>query len=146
MDKPIYYLVDSTIAPEVFCKVIEVKRLLQTGKAKTINEAVATVAISRSAFYKYRDFLFPFNQIVKEKIITISFMLQDKTGLLCSILNIFAEANANILSINQNVPLNGLASVVIALETGEMEMDIQSLIGCLEQIEGVSKIQLLASE
>ena len=117
--EPIFFLVDSAILPEVFSKVIEVKKILSTGKVKTVNDAVKEVGISRSAFYKYRDYVFPFYETSRGKVITLFFVVEDFSGILSSIINIIAEANANILTINQNIPINGLADVTISIETFE---------------------------
>jgi chorismate mutase len=141
-----YYLVDAAVLPEVFGKVIEVKKLLQTGKIKTINDAVQMVGISRSAYYKYKDFVFPFYEISQGKIITLFFVLEDVSGILSNILNIIAKAKANVLTINQNIPVNDIANITISIQTGKMVGNIEDLIIEMEKIEGVKKIDILARE
>ncbi|MGE4284231.1 MAG: ACT domain-containing protein [Clostridia bacterium] len=139
-----YYLVDSAVLPEIFCKVIEVKRLLQTGKVKTINDAVRIIQISRSAYYKYKDFIFPFYEISQGKIITLFFILEDVPGILSNILNIIASVKANVLTINQNIPINGAANITISIQTTSIEGSVEDLIAQMEKIEGVKKIDILA--
>jgi len=144
--EPAYYLVDSSVLPEIFEKVVRVKRLLQTGKIKKINDAVKQVGISRSTYYKYKDYIFPFFEASKGKIITLFFILEDVSGILSNILNVIAKTRANILTINQNIPINGVANITISLQTGNMEGDIETLIKKMEKIEGVRKIEILARE
>lgn len=144
--KPTYYLVESSVMPEIFIKVIEAKRLLESGKAKTVNEAASRLSISRSAYYKYKDFIFPFYEISKEKIITLSFSVLDIPGVLSNMLNALYKAGANILTINQNIPVNGIANITISLETGSLKANIESLIAKLSSINGVNKTDILARE
>lgn len=140
----VYYLVDSSVLPEIFEKVINVKKLLQTGKNKTINEAVQQVGISRSAYYKYKDYVFPFYEISQATIITLFFILEDITGVLSKILYIIAGAKANVLTVNQNIPINGVANITISIQTANMDRDIETLIEEMEKIEGIRKIEILA--
>ena len=107
-NKPQYYIVEASALPEVFLKVAETKRLLSTGEATTVNEATHMTDISRSAFYKYRDAVMPFQNMMKGRIITFQLLLHDEPGLLSEILLVFAEANANIITINSIVPTNGV--------------------------------------
>ena len=115
--QPKFYIVEASALPEVFLKVAEAKRLLQTGEASTVNDATQITGISRSAFYKYRDSVRPFQNMMTGRIITFQFMLQDQKGLLSSILAIFAEHHANIQTINSISPSNGCALVTISAET-----------------------------
>ncbi|MDK2800335.1 MAG: chorismate mutase [Clostridiales bacterium] len=144
--QPKFLLVDASVLPEVFEKVIEVKKLLETGKVKKINDAVHKVGISRSAYYKYKDFVFPFYQMSQGKIITLFFILEDVAGILSNLLNIIAKAKANILTINQNIPINGAANITVSIRTGNMACDIEELVAQMREIEGVKKIDILASE
>jgi len=109
--KPKYYIVESSALPEVFLKVAEAKRLLSTGEASTVNEATRMTDISRSAFYKYRDAVLPFQSMMTGRIITFQLLLHDEQGLLSEILGVFADAGANISTINSIVPTNGTAGV-----------------------------------
>lgn len=141
-----YLLVDSSVLPEVFIKVIEVKKILSKGKIKTVNEAVKEVGMSRSAFYKYRDFVFPFYETSRGRVITLFFVVEDFSGILSSIINRVAQAKANIITINQNVPINGLADVTISIETAGMTKDIRELMEDIGTIEGVRRQEILARD
>ncbi len=141
-----YFLVDRTILPEVFSKVIEVKKILSTGRIKTVNDAVREVGLSRSAFYKYKDFVFPFYETSRGRVITLFFVVEDFSGILSSIINRIAQAKANIITINQNVPINGLADVTISIATTGMSMDIGRLMESIGEIEGVRRQEILARD
>ena len=141
-----YFLVDSTVLPEVFSKVIEVKKILSLGTVKTVNEAVKEAGISRSAYYKYKDFVFPFYETSRGKVITLFFVVEDFSGILSRIIERIASAKANILTINQNIPINGLADVTISIETEGMIKDIKEMMDEISQIEGVRKQDILARE
>lgn len=144
--KSTYFLVDSSVLPEVFSKVIEVKKILGKGTVTAINEAVKYVGISRSAYYKYKDFVFPFYEMSRGKVITLFFVVEDFSGILLSIINQIALAKANILTINQNIPINGLADVTISIETENMVIDIKELMDEVGKIEGVRRQEILARE
>ena len=147
MDRePVYFLVDSSVLPEVFSKVIEVKKMLKARKAKTINDAVQAVGISRSAYYKYKDYVFPFYETSRGRVITLFFVVEDFSGILSSIINKIAKAKANIITINQNVPINGLADVTISIATTGMTMGIEELMNSIAEIEGVRRHEILARE
>jgi chorismate mutase len=142
----VYFLVDSKVLPEVFSKVIEVKKILGMGVIKTVNEAVKEVGLSRSAYYKYKDYVFPFYETSRGKVITLFFVVEDFSGILSSIINQIALAKANILTINQNIPINGLADVTITIETEGMTKDISELMDNISKIEGVRRQEILARE
>ena len=141
-----YFLVERTILPDVFSKVIEVKKILGTGRIKTVNDAVREVGLSRSAFYKYKDFVFPFYETSRGRVITLFFVVEDFSGILSSIINRIAQAKANIITINQNVPINGLADVTISIATTGMSMDIGRLMESIGEIEGVRRQEILARD
>ena len=141
---PKYYIVEAKALPEVFLKVAEAKWLLETGEATTVNEAARATGISRSAFYKYRDAIAPFQNLMAGRILTFQFILRDVTGLLSSILTIFAQFGANILTINQTLPTNGCASVTISAETTNMSSGVEDMLRSLEAIDGVLKAEILA--
>lgn len=141
-----YLLVDYSVLPEVFLKVVEVKKILSKGTVKAVNEAVKEVGISRSAYYKYKDYVFPFYETSRGKVITLFFVVEDFSGILSSIINQIALAKANILTINQNIPINGLADVTVSIETESMIKDIKELMGELAEIEGVRRQEILARE
>ncbi len=141
---PRYYIVEASALPEVFLKVAEAKRLLQTGEASTVNDATRITGISRSAFYKYRDSVLPFQNMMTGRIITFQFMLQDQKGLLSSLLSIFAEHKANIQTINSIVPTNGCALVTISAETIDLTISLEELLSSVRQLAGVIKAEVLA--
>lgn len=141
---PKYFIVEAEALPEVFRKVAEAKWLLENGKAATVNEAARLTGISRSAFYKYRDSIEPFQNLMAGRILTFQLQLRDVTGLLSSILSIFAQFGANILTINQTIPVNGSASVTISAETHAMERGVESLLRELRSMEGVLRAEIPA--
>ena len=139
-----YYIVAANALPEVFIKVAEAKRMMQTGEADTVGDATKTAGISRSAFYKYKDSVQPFNDMKAEHIITFYGMLKDNTGVLSHVLGIFASSGANILTINQSIPTNGCAAVTISAETSGMEQTLESLIAAASAVEGVIRFEIMA--
>ena len=142
--KPKYYIVETSALPEVFLKVAEAKRLLSTGEASTVNEATRMTDISRSAFYKYRDAVLPFQNMMIGRIITFQLLLHDEAGLLSEILSIFAAAKANITTINSIVPTNGTAVVTITAETMDLTVSLEELLQSLSSTKGVVKAEVLA--
>lgn len=143
--KPKFYIVEASALPEVFIKVAEAKRLLSTGEAGTVNEATKMMDISRSAFYKYRDSVIPFQNMMKGRIITFQFLLHDEPGVLSNLLIAFAREKANILTINSIVPTNGCALVTISAETTEIDVSMEELLHLLGGISGVIKAEILAA-
>ena len=141
---PKYYIVESSALPEVFLKVAEAKRLLSTGEATTVNEATRMMDISRSAFYKYRDAVLPFQNMMIGRIITFQLLLHDEPGTLSTLLNIFADQAANIITINSIVPTNGCAVVTISAETMNLSVPLEELLRMLRQTTGVIKAEILA--
>ena len=142
--KPKYYIVEASALPEVFLKVAEAKRLLSTGEATTVNEATRMTDISRSAFYKYRDAVLPFQNMMTGRIITYQILLHDEPGRLSEILGLFAAARANIMTINSIVPTNGTAVVTISAETMDLTVPLEELLHSLEHTPGVVKVEVLA--
>lgn len=141
-----YYIVDKNVLPEVFLKVMEAKNLLESGKEKTVQDAVAKVGISRSAFYKYRESIFPLYENSRGKTVTLGISLNDASGLLSEILNTIARAGGNIITINQNIPMNGIANVTITIETNYMKVDLGELITRIENLSFVMQIKIIARE
>lgn len=142
--KPKYYIVEASALPEVFLKVAEAKRLLSTGEASTVNEATRMTDISRSAFYKYRDSVLPFQNMMTGRIITFQLLLHDEPGLLSELLHVFAQAKANIITINSIVPTNGTAVVIISAETMDLTVPLEELLAQLQAFPGVVKADVLA--
>ncbi len=141
---PKYYIVEATALPEVFVKVAEAKRLLSVGEVATVNEATRMTGISRSAFYKYRDAVLPFQNMMTGRIITFQLLLHDEKGTLSSVLNIFSEYRANIITINSIVPTNGCAVVTISAETMELTVSLEELLQQLRSVPSAIKAEILA--
>ena len=138
-----FYLVREEILPEAIKKTIVVKEILKRGELKTVNEAVEKVGLSRSAYYKYKDYVFPFYEASKEKIITLSLLLEHKPGVLSRVLNTIAGASGSIMTINQGIPLQGVANTTIAIETKSLTIDLEALLDKLRLIEGVKRLEVL---
>ena len=144
MEKKKYYLVSAEALPEVFIKVAEAKRMLQVGEADTVGEAARLVGISRSAFYKYKDAVQPFQNMRAGHIITFYALLKDIPGVLSNYLSIFANSGANILTINQTIPTTGCAGVTISAETSDMVEGLEELMARASSAEGVLKFEIMA--
>ena len=142
--QPKYFIVDTQALPDIFLKVVEAKRLLDTGEVRTVNQAANLVGISRSAFYKYKDAVQPFNNMKAGRIITFYTMLKDSPGVLSNVLSIFAGSGANILTINQSIPTNGCAAVTVSAETSDMEQTLEELMALVTSVDGVVKFDILA--
>lgn len=141
-----YYIVDRAILPEVLDKVIEARSLVQSGEVKQISDAVKKVGISRGTYYKYKDYVFlPSNDVNARKAV-LSLMLHHKSGMLSEVLHAMSKVKANILTINQNIPIHDIASIVISFDMGEMTVDIDELLANLGAIDGVSSLHLVAIE
>ena len=141
---PNYYIVDAEALPEIFHKVVDARRMLDTGEAETVNQAVQLAGISRSAFYKYKDAVRPFQDMLHGRIVTFQIMLKDEPGILSHVLNLFAGSGANILTINQGIPINGCAVVTVNAETSGLEGSLQELLARLNGAEGVLRGEILA--
>lgn len=139
-----YYIVEASALPEVFVKVAEAKRLLSVGQAATVNEATRMMGISRSAFYKYRDAVMPFKNMMSGRVVTFQLLLHDEPGVLANILNTFTESNANIMTINSIIPSNGSGIVTISAETMDLSVQLEDLLRVLRQLRGVVKAEILA--
>ncbi|MDC3415658.1 ACT domain-containing protein [Aquibacillus salsiterrae] len=140
-----FYLVRSDFLPESMRKTIEAKELLERGKVESVFDAVKQVGLSRSAFYKYRDAVFPFQAMVKEKMITLFFHLEDQAGTLSKLLATVAGAGGNILTIHQTIPLQGKANVTISLNTVGMSVSMETLLQELKQLQFVDKVEILST-
>lgn len=142
--EPKYYIVEASALPEVFLKVSEAKRLLSVGEASTVNEATKMTGISRSAFYKYRDAVLPFQNMMTGRIITFQLLLHDSPGALSGLLSIFAQYKTNIITINSIVPTNGCAVVTISAETMHIAAPLEELLRVLREANHVIKADILA--
>lgn len=138
-------LVDSAVLPEVFKGVLNAKKLLTTGGCATVNEAAERAGISRSAFYKYKDYVFNVNETTGG-ILTLFIKLRDIPGILSEILNILALSKCNVLTINQNIPVNGLADITVSVRTDNMNCEVENLLELIGNGEGVLSVEILAKQ
>ena len=139
-----YFIVEARAMPEIFRKVAEAKRLLETGEEKTVNGAAHAVEISRSAFYKYKDAVRPFNDMLHGRIVTFQVLLKDEPGVLSGALNVLAGTGVNILTINQSIPSNGCAVVTMTAETSAIQDSLEEVLASLAAGSGVIKCEILA--
>lgn len=145
-DKSKYFLVKQKAVPEVLLKVVEAKRLLESERAITVQEATEKVGISRSSFYKYKDDIFPFHDNAKGRTITMVVQLDDEPGLLSVVLRTVADYHANILTIHQSIPVNGIASLTLSVEVLSDTGDISQMVETIEQQQGIHYLKILARE
>lgn len=141
-----YFVVKQKAIPEVLLKVVEAKRLLESEKVLTIQEVVDAVGISRSSFYKYKDDIFPFHDNSQGTTITLTFQMDDEPGILSDVLKIIAEYRANILTIHQSIPINGIASLTLSIQVLQTTGDISRMIEQLEGQTSVHHVKILAKE
>lgn len=141
-----YFVVKQKAIPEVLLKVVEAKRLLESEKVLTIQEAVDAVGISRSSYYKYKDDIFPFHDNSQGTTITLTFQMDDEPGILSDVLKIIAEYRANILTIHQSIPINGIASLTLSIQVLQTTGDISRMIEQLEGQTSVHHVKILAKE
>ena len=145
-DKSKYFVVKQKAVPEVLLKVVEAKKLLETVRAITVQEAADRVGISRSSFYKYQDDIFPFYDNTKGKTITLVVQMDDRQGLLSDLLHVVAVYRANILTIHQSIPVNGVATLTLSVEVREDTGNVSSMIDELEVLDGIHYVKILARE
>lgn len=141
-----YYVVKQKAVPEVLLKVVEAKRLLDSGKAATIQDAVEKVDISCSSFYKYKDDIFPFHDNAQGTTITLAMSIEDEPGLLSDVLKVIADFGANILTIHQSIPINGVASLSISVQVLSTTGDVSRMLETMEEKTGVRNVKILAKE
>ena len=141
-----YYVVKQKAVPEVLLKVVEAKKLLESGKAATIQDAVEKVDISRSSFYKYKDDIFPFHDNTQGTTITLSLSIDDEPGLLSDLLKVIADFGANILTIHQSIQINGVASLSISVQVLSTTSDVSRMLEAMEEEKGVRNVKILARE
>ncbi|MCI5827168.1 MAG: ACT domain-containing protein [Lachnospiraceae bacterium] len=145
-EKTNYYVLKEKAVPDVLLRVVEAKRLLESGKAASVQEATERVDISRSSFYKYKEDIFPFHDNAKGRTITMVIQLDDEPGLLSAILRTIADSHANILTIHQSIPVNGIASLTLSVEILPDSADVNRMMEQIEQQEGVHYLKILARE
>ncbi|MCM1101748.1 MAG: ACT domain-containing protein [Clostridium sp.] len=141
-----YFVVRRKAVPEVLLKVVEAKRLLESEKVSTVQEAVDAVGISRSSFYKYKEDIFQFHDNAQGTTFTMTFQMDDEPGLLSDVLKIIAEYGANILTIHQSIPINGVASLSLSVQVLQTTGDISKMIGRMEEQKGVHHVKIVARE
>ncbi len=141
-----FYVVKEQAVPEVLLKVVEAKKLLDSGRAHTINEAADQVGISRSSFYKYKEDIFEFHEHSQGTTITLTFQMEDEPGLLSDVLKIIAQFGANILTIHQSIPINGVASLSLSIQVLPTTGDVSDMLEAMEGQKGVRNVKLLAKE
>ena len=139
-----YFIVEADAMPEIFRKVAEAKRLLETGEERTVNRAVQAVNISRSAFYKYKDAVRPFHDMLHGRIVTFQVLLRDEPGILSGVLNVLSGTGMNILTINQNIPVNGCSVVTMTAETSALQDSLEDEVDHAARGPGVLKCEILA--
>ena len=140
-----YYLVREDVLTDAMQKTLEAKQLLQNGTVASIWDAVKQVDLSRSAFYKYRDAVFPFHSIVQERILTVFIQLQDRKGTLAKLLEIVSDAHCNVLTIHQTIPIQGRANVTLSLDVTSMVHELDELIRSLNQLDFVESAEVISS-
>ena len=145
-EKNKYYVVKERAVPEVLLKVVQAKRLLDSEKVSTVQEAAEQTGISRSSFYKYKDDIFPFHDQAKGRTVTFILQMDDKPGILSDILRTVAEFRGNILTIHQSIPINGIATLTLSVEILPEAGDAEDMIGQMEQQTGVHYLKILGRE
>lgn len=140
-----YYLVREDVLTDAMQKTLEAKHLLESGAVSSIWDAVKKVDLSRSAFYKYRDAVFPFHSIVQERILTIFIQLQDQKGILAKVLELITEAHCNILTIHQTIPIQGRANVTLSLDVTSMTIELDELLDKVTKLEFVEAAEVISS-
>ena len=146
VEKKKYYVVRERAVPEVLLKVVEAKRLLESKRVATVQEAAERTGISRSSFYKYKDDIFPFHDNSQGTTITLTFQMDDEPGILSDVLKIIAEYRANILTIHQSIPINGVASLTISVQILPTTADVSLMVDEMEKQKGVHYVKIIAKE
>ena len=145
-EKTTYYVLREKAVPEVLLKVVEAKRLIDSGKAESVQDATEAVGISRSSFYKYKDYIFPYHDNKKGKTITMIIQLDDEPGALSTVLQYIAEFNANILTIHQSVPVNGIASLTLSIDMLSDDDSEDAMQDKIEAAKGIHYVKIIARE
>lgn len=145
-EKKKYYVVREKAIPEVLIKVVEAKKLLDSGKAETVQDATEKVGISRSSFYKYKDDIFPFHEETKGKTITFIIQMDDEPGLLSDVLKTIARFHGNILTIHQSIPINGVATLTLSVDILPGTGDAAAMVDNIERAEGIHYLKILGRE
>ena len=145
-EKTTYFVLKEKAVPEVLRKVVEAKRLIESGRCISVQEATDRVGISRSSFYKYKEDIFPFHDNVKGKTITMVIQVEDEPGILSEILQTVARYHANILTIHQSIPVNGIASLTLSVDVLPETGDVSEMVEVMEKTQGIQYVKILARE
>ena len=145
-DKTSYYVLKEKAVPEVLLKVIEAKRLIESGKMPSVQDATEAVGISRSSFYKYKDDIFPYHENQRGKPITMVVQMDDEPGLLSNVLQVIAKFNSNILTIHQSIPINGIASLILSVDVFNTESNLDEMVNTIEKVTGIHYVKIIAKE
>ena len=145
-EKKKYYVVRKKAVPEVLIKVVEAKKLLDSGRVETVQDATDRVGISRSSFYKYKDDIFPFHEEAKGKTITFIIQMDDEPGLLSDVLKTIACFHGNILTIHQSIPINGVATLTLSVDILPGTGDAAAMVEHIERAEGIHYLKILGRE
>ncbi len=141
-----YYIIDKKVLPAIFEKVVLAKKLVQSGRCKTVNDATNQVGISRAVYYKYKDHVSVFVEKNAQRILTINLLLLDEVGILSKILQQLSGVGASILTINQNIPIDGTAPVSISLTTQSLSVELEEMISLIRKTDGVLRADIVAKE
>ncbi len=145
-EKTPFFVLRKKAVPEVLLKVVEAKRLLDSGRMESVQDAADAVGISRSSFYKYKDDIFPFHDTAEGTTITLTCQMDDEPGRLSRLLGIVGEFGANILTIHQSIPINGVASLSLSVQILKTTGDVSRMVSIMEQQQGVRHVKILARE
>ena len=141
-----YFVLREKAVPEVLLKVVEAKRLLESGKVESVQEATEQVGISRSSFYKYKDDIFPFHENEKGKTVTMVIQVDDEPGLLSVVSKSIADCHANILTIHQSIPVNGIATLTLSVDVFPETGDVEKMVDSIESVQGIHYVKIIARE
>ena len=145
-EKTSFFVLKEKAVPEVLLKVVEAKRLLDSGKMTSVQDATEVVGISRSSFYKYKDDIFPFHENAKGKTVTMVIQLDDEPGILSLVLKTIADFHANVLTIHQSIPVNGIASLSLSIDVFPATGDVEVMKNSIESVQGIHYARILARE
>ena len=145
-EKTSFFVLKEKAVPEVLLKVVEAKRLLDSGKMTSVQDATEAVGSSRSSFYKYKDDIFPFHENAKGKTVTMVIQLDDEPGILSLVLKTIADFHANVLTIHQSIPVNGIASLSLSIDVFPATGDVEVMKNSIESVQGIHYAKILARE
>ncbi len=145
-EKTSYFVLREKAVPEVLLKVAEAKRLIDSGKAVSVQDATEAVGISRSSFYKYKDDIFPYHENMRGKTVIMVIQMDDEPGILSVVLKSIADYHANILTIHQSIPVNGIASLTVNVDVFEETGDVEEMVKVIEKIKGIHYVKIIARE